>query len=497
MVAASVPVVAAVAVLLLMASQASAANVTGVTFSGASQVAGVSTTYTVGFTNCTTTGCNLSGSSGSNTITVTFDAAYNVASPTITLGSGFSHCTGTGAVSGSGLNIVTVTLSNNGGTCSLLHSVSATLTISGVTNPTTAGTYSDLSVATAKATTPATGSATITAGPAAQAVITPTPSSASASGTTNISLGFQLQDSYGNNTTSSGTTSLTVSTSSAKGFFSTSNGGTGTPGAAVTVSFNNGVGTATEYYGDETAATPTITAKNGSTSWGTTTVTVTAQTSGDTMTIVQGSPQSTTVNTAFGTALEVLDQDQFGNPVPNVSVTFAAPSSGVSGTFGTCSGGNGGHTYQCIVSTNASGNATAATFTANTISGGPYNVTTSASGVASPPSFAETNTTTQTQLVLIPSTTTTTAGAADNLTIKAEDQYGNVITGYTGSHILSFTGASAIGSNTPTVTNSSGTAIAFSSTPNTAITFMNGVATVSGSSNGQMILYQAGTPRSW
>ena len=35
------------------------------------------------------------------------------------------------------------------------------------------------------------------------------------------------------------------------------------------MTFANGVGTATEYYGDETAATPTITATNGATTWGT------------------------------------------------------------------------------------------------------------------------------------------------------------------------------------------------------------------------------------
>ncbi len=61
------------------------------------------------------------------------------------------------------------------------------------------------------------------------------------------------------------------------------------------MTFANGVGTATEYYGDETAATPTITAKNGAATWGTTTVTITAQTTGDTMTIVQGNNQSATV----------------------------------------------------------------------------------------------------------------------------------------------------------------------------------------------------------
>ena len=85
----------------------------------------------------------------------------------------------------------------------------------------------------------------------------------------------------------------------------------------------------------------------------------------------------------------------------------------------------------------------------------------------------------------------THAGAGDNLTITAEDTYGNTITTYTGTHNLTFGGASAIGSFTPTVTNSSGTAIAFGSA--TAITFTNGQATISGSSNGVMTLYQAGS----
>ena len=42
---------------------------------------------------------------------------------------------------------------------------------------------------------------------------------------------------------------------------------------------------------------------------------------------------------------------------------------------------------------------------------------------------------------------------------------------------------------TPTVSNSSGTVIAFGST--TAITFSSGVATVSGANNGVMTLYKA------
>ncbi len=94
-------------------------------------------------------------------------------------------------------------------------------------------------------------------------------------------------------------------------------------------------------------------------------------------------------------------------------------------------------------------------------------------------------------LSLAAASTTPSVGAADNLTLTALDAYGNTATSYTGSHNLTFVGADTIGSYNPTVTNSSGTAIAFGSA--TAITFTNGVATVSGASNGVMRLYKAET----
>ena len=100
---------------------------------------------------------------------------------------------------------------------------------------------------------------------------------------------------------------------------------------------------------------------------------------------------------------------------------------------------------------------------------------------------------TASSLSLSAATTTPTAGAGDNLTITALDTYGNTATGYTGSKTLSFTGASAIGTHSPTVTNASGTATVFNATPNTAITFNAGQATVTGSDNGVMTLYKSGT----
>jgi hypothetical protein len=93
--------------------------------------------------------------------------------------------------------------------------------------------------------------------------------------------------------------------------------------------------------------------------------------------------------------------------------------------------------------------------------------------------------------VLAPATTTPTAGQADNLTITAKDAAGLTVTAYIGSHNLTFSGASSIGSFTPTVTNSSGAATNFGTA--TAISFTNGAATVTGSANGAMTLYKAET----
>jgi hypothetical protein len=91
---------------------------------------------------------------------------------------------------------------------------------------------------------------------------------------------------------------------------------------------------------------------------------------------------------------------------------------------------------------------------------------------------------------LTAASTTLTAGEADNLTITAQDAYGNLATSYTGSHNLTFSGAATIGINKPTVASSSGTATAFGSA--TAIAFTAGVATVAASKNGLMKIYASG-----
>lgn len=98
-----------------------------------------------------------------------------------------------------------------------------------------------------------------------------------------------------------------------------------------------------------------------------------------------------------------------------------------------------------------------------------------------------------TRFALTASTTSLTAGdAGTSLRVTALDAGGNTATSYTGVHSLTFSGSSRSPSGTaPTVTDSSGTPVAFG-TP-TAIAFTNGVATVSAGTNGVMVLRDDGS----
>lgn len=93
---------------------------------------------------------------------------------------------------------------------------------------------------------------------------------------------------------------------------------------------------------------------------------------------------------------------------------------------------------------------------------------------------------------VITGSTSQTAGSANNLTITLIDPNGNTLTSYNGDKNLIFSGANLSPNSTaPTVSDKNGTATAFGST--TIITFTNGVATVSGSNNGVMRLYNVET----
>src|SRR5947207_3276654 len=86
---------------------------------------------------------------------------------------------------------------------------------------------------------------------------------------------------------------------------------------------------------------------------------------------------------AFAAPLVATVKDAGGNPVASVTVTFTAPGTGASGSF---AGGVN------TATTNGSGVATSATFTANNVAGGPYTVTASVAGKSTRLNFSHTET---------------------------------------------------------------------------------------------------------
>ena len=101
------------------------------------------------------------------------------------------------------------------------------------------------------------------------------------------------------------------------------------------------------------------------------------------LTATSGTPQSAQINRIFA-ALSATVVDSYSNPVAGVPVTFTAPTSGASGTFAN-------HSATETDTTNVSGVATTATFTANATVGS-YIVTGSVSGVPTPANFNLNNT---------------------------------------------------------------------------------------------------------
>ena len=153
-----------------------------------------------------------------------------------------------------------------------------------------------------------------------------------------------------------------------------------------------------------------------------------------------GLGQSATVGAAYATALKVELTDAYGNPISGASVTFTAPTSGATGTFSGSS----------TVTTSASGIATAPTFTAGSTAGSFAVVATSGSFSTS---FPLTNTPgAASKLVFLetpPSTNTATAGQAlSTFQVAIEDSNGNVVTSDNNPIAISLSSGSLTGTTT-------------------------------------------------
>lgn len=198
--------------------------------------------------------------------------------------------------------------------------------------------------------------------------------------------------------------------------------------------------------------------------------------------------------------LTITAQDTYGNTATSYTgshgLTFSGAANSPGGTVPTVSSSSGGDV--------AFGSATAIAFSAGVATAtagsngamklyksGSTSLKVSDDTLLTPTALVVTVAgATAVKFTLSASLTSLTAGGSSNLTTTALDAYGNVATGYTSSHNLTFSGAAAIGVNKPTVANSSGTATAFGTA--TAITFTAGVATISSTKNGVMKLYASG-----
>jgi hypothetical protein len=417
--------------------------------------------------------------SGGNTVTaytgdqtLTFGGASTIGSfqPAVTSKTGTAVAFGTAETLTFTAGVATVSGSNNGA-MTLYKAESATVTVSDGTH---------------------TGSVSVSVSPASAASFAVSaPGSATAGSALSASL--TAKDAYGNTATGY-TGSHTIDFSGPHA----SPGGT-SPSYPASVTFTSGAGSASvTLYDAETAtltaadhAGPAITGTSGSIAVGpgssaslslSAASTTPAAGATDNLTVTA---QDTWLNTATGYAGDKSLTFGGAANAPDGTRPAVTNKSGVAVNFGTATTitfVNGA----AVVSGSANGVMTlykaespSVTVTDGTISNGSGLAVTVGPGSAA-------------SLSLSAASTTPTAGAADNLTITTKDTWLNTATGYTGSKNLSFSGSSAMGGNNPTVTNGSGTAVAFGST--TAITFSSGVATVSGSSNGVMKLYAAGSP---
>ena len=168
-----------------------------------------------------------------------------------------------------------------------------------------------------------------------------------------------------------------------------------------------------------------------------------------------GTPQSASVTTAFASPFAATVRNSAGNPVSGVAVTFTAPASGASGTF---AGGVN------TATTNASGIATSAVFTANATAGS-YAVTASVAGASTPASFTLTNTAGKAASIAAtggtPQSATVNTTFTNPLVATVKDSAGNPVSGVT----VTFTAPASSTSGT------------FTAGVNTATTNASGIAT--------------------
>jgi len=335
--------------------------------------------------------------------------------------------------SGNGLGGITVNFAYSGGTVS---PGTATTGSNGqaqttVTASTTAGSYTVTGSVTG-VSTPASGALTNLPGPPTLTFATQ-PSNTTAGAIINSSTGgvvVKAADSYGN-----AVSGITINLSP--------QGGSGTlSGATPQVTNSSGLATFSNLSINKTG-TYTLQATDG-THFGTSASFVISPAATATITAVAGSGQSAALQTVYASQLQASVQDGLGNAIPNVSVTFSAPSSGASVTFSGPS----------VVNTNSSGVA-AVTVTANNQIGS-FQVTATTSGVSTPAVFNLSNIAgASSRLTFVQQPTNTQAGATIGpVSVQLVDSFGNnvpqagVAVTLTTSPVTTISGTTTINTNT-------------------------------------------------
>ncbi len=187
--------------------------------------------------------------------------------------------------------------------------------------------------------------------------------------------------------------------------------------------------------------------------------------------LLAGTPQTTTLDTAFATGLQVVLTNSDGCPVTDaagVAVTFSAPSSGPSGVF------SGSGPRNVTVGSDASGTAEAPTFTANATAG---SYTVEAGSPYGSVSFSLTNTAAGIPARIVEigpgSRSATVAGRyRQPLQVKVLDSSGSPVAGVTVTFTLGPAGPSPCG-----VSSSAAAGFVGGGTQASAATGESGVAT--------------------
>ena len=270
-------------------------------------------------------------------------------------------------------------------------------------------------------------------------------------------------------------------------------------GVSTVIRFTNGVATVSAgkngvltLYNAETAVISVTDGVYSSPSAGQLTVVVSADTIGK-FSFVLASPQT---NDAVFTGIDsLIAQDSWGNVAAGFNASTHPVEISPVGLTGTVSVGAGRDSILNLVGDFSSGKASLSGKLKYTglIGTGQFKATCLVAGQSGTSGNVTINAGTAKYLT-ISGSSSVAAGVANALTITARDTSGNVATSYTSAKTLSFTGASLSPDlDAPTVSDKDGAERVFSSTPNTAITFTNGVAATAGGSNGIMRLRKVET----